>query len=266
MMRILLAAMLIASRASAQQAASDPRAVQPERPTVATHAYTVAPGYVEIEAGVQGDRLDRGSRAYQAPIVTKLGLGSHAQLNVTTPFVFPSAGQRASAADVAIGIKWRLLDESRLLGAFALLPSVKFATGSITRGSGTGTTDVGVTVISSRHVGVVAMDLNATYTRLGAGAVTPAADDALWTASFGFPVHRQWSAVAELFGAPTIDGSDRRSTVALLVGPTFLVSPALNLDAGVIAPLRGDLPNAIYAGVVWNLGRLPLPIRRSAAR
>lgn len=266
MMRILLAAMLIASRASAQQAASDPRAVQPERPTVATHAYTVAPGYVEIEAGVQGDRLDRGSRAYQAPIVTKLGLGSHAQLNVTTPFVFPSAGQRASAADVAIGIKWRLLDESRLLGAFALLPSVKFATGSITRGSGTGTTDVGVTVISSRHVGVVAMDLNAVYTRVGAGAVTRAADDALWTASFGFPVHRQWSAVAELFGAPTIDGSDRRSTVALLVGPTFLVSPALNLDAGVIAPLRGDLPNAIYAGMVWNLGRLPLPISRSAAR
>ena len=76
-MRILLVVILFASRASAQQAASDPRAVQPERPTVATHAYTVAPGYVEIEAGAQGDRLSRGSRAYQAPIVTKLGLGSH---------------------------------------------------------------------------------------------------------------------------------------------------------------------------------------------
>ena len=79
-------------------------------------------------------------------------------------------------------------------------------------------------------------------------------------------MHRQWSGVAELFGAPTIDGSARRSTVALLVGPTFLVSPALNLDAGVIAPLKGDLANAIFAGLVWNLGRLPLRVSVSVAR
>jgi hypothetical protein len=265
-MRVLFAIMFFATRASAQEAASDPRAVQPERPTVATHAYTVAPGYVEIEAGAQGDRLGRGSRAYQAPIVTKFGIGSHVQLNLTTPFVFASAGQRASAGDVALGLKWRLLDGSRLLGAFAVLPSVKFATGSAARGSGTGTTDIGVTAISSRHIGVVAVDLNATYTRLGAGTSTPAADDALWTASFGFPLHRRLGAVAELFGAPTIDGSARRSTAALLIGPTFLVRPALNVDAGVIAPLRGDVPHAIYAGVVWNLGRLRLPVSRSIVR
>jgi hypothetical protein len=265
-MRIVFTAILLASPAVAQQATPDPRAVQPERPTVATHAYTVAPGYLEIEAGAQGDRLTRGSRAYQAPIVSKLGLGSHVQLNVTTPFAFASAGQRASAGDMALGLKWRLLDDSRLLGAFALLPSVKFATGSPARGSGTGTTDVGITAISSHRIGVVAMDLNATYTRIGAGATVPASDDALWTASFGFPVHRQWGGVAELFGAPTIDGSARRSTVALLVGPTFLVQPALNVDAGVITPLRGDVPNAIYAGVVWNLGRLPLPVSHSPMR
>jgi hypothetical protein len=248
-MRTLLVAVLFAARASAQ-AAPDPRAVQPERPTVATHAYTVAPGYVEVEAGAQGDRLAHGSRRYQAPIVTKIGLGSRTQLNVTTPFAFPSAGQPAGAGDMALGVKWRLLDDSRLLGAFALLPSVKVATGSPARGSGTGTTDVGITAISSRRIGVVAMDLNATYTHIGAAAAAPASDDALWTASFGFPLHRQWGGVAELFGAPTIDGSARRSTVALLIGPTFLVRPALNLDAGV----------------VWNLGRLPLPSSRAGAR
>jgi len=265
MIRPLLVAMLLAGRASAQTA-PNPRLVQPERPTVATHAYTVAPGYVEVEAGAQGDRLARGSRSYQAPIVTKIGLGSRTQLNVTTPFVLSSPGQRASAGDLAFGIKWRLFDDSRLLGAFALLPSVKLATGSPSRGSGTGTTDVGVTAISSRRIGVVAMDLNATYTRIGAGSDVRASDDALWTASFGFPLYRRLGAVAELFGAPTIDGSDRASTIALLVGPTFLVRPALNLDAGVIAPLRGEIPNAIYAGVVWNLGRLSLPAGRARAR
>src|ERR1051325_4189243 len=48
---IALAA-LLASVASAQDAA-DPRAVQPERPTVATHAGTVAPAFLEIETGIQ---------------------------------------------------------------------------------------------------------------------------------------------------------------------------------------------------------------------
>jgi hypothetical protein len=37
----------------------------------------------------------------------------------------------------------------------------------------------------------------------------------------------------------------------------LLIDRAFNVDAGVIAPMRGGLPNAIYAGFVWNLGRLP---------
>ena len=41
-------------RAVAQTAAGfNPHDAQPERPTVATHAYGVAPGYVELEAGLQ---------------------------------------------------------------------------------------------------------------------------------------------------------------------------------------------------------------------
>ncbi len=51
----------------------DPRAVQPERPTVATHAYTVAPGYVEIEAGVQEAR-PHGTSQFVAPVVVKIGI------------------------------------------------------------------------------------------------------------------------------------------------------------------------------------------------
>ncbi len=52
-------ARLAPAAASAQAPARDPHAVQPERPTVATHAYTVAPGWVEIEAGVELDRYRR---------------------------------------------------------------------------------------------------------------------------------------------------------------------------------------------------------------
>lgn len=243
----------------AQNSADSPRQVQPERPTVATHAHTVAPGFIEVEAGVQGDRYAAGRRAFAAPVVTKVGLATHLQLNVSTPALFAASdvGQRAGLGDVGIGLKWRLLDGHPVLGDFAILPAVKFATGSVDRGTGTGTRDLGVTLISSHVFRAVSMDLNAAYTRVGASDTTPAASAALWTASFGVPVSGRLGWVAELFGAPTIDGSSTPSTAALLTGPTFLLQPALNLDFGVIAPFRGDMPNALYAGLVWNLGKVP---------
>jgi hypothetical protein len=263
MLRRAAIGLAAAVRLGAQE--NDPRAVQPERPTVATHAHTVATGYVELEAGVQGDRAGRDSRAYGAPLVWKMGLGSHLQLNVTTPVVFSDPTRSSGAGDVSLGLKWRLLDQHALFGDFAVLPSVKFATGSATRGTGSGTTDVGILAISSHMFGPVAMDLNAGYTRVGRGIGTGATDAALWTASFGFPVAGSLGWVAEVFGAPTIDGTSTRSTVAVLTGPTFLVSTALNLDVGLITPVRGDMPNALYAGLVWNLGRFPF-VSRSAAR
>ncbi len=236
------------------QGQPQPRAVQPERPTVATHAHTVAPGYFEIETGVEGDRVSKSTRDWFAPSVLKLGLTSHTQLNVGSTAYKSGAGQSSGIGDVTVGLKWRLVDDNPLLGDFALLPAIKFANGSPANGTGSGTRDLGLTAISSYAIGVVAIDLNATYTRVGATSATAATDAALWTASFGFPIAGQLSWVAEFFGMPTIDGTGARSTGAFLTGPTWLVSPALNLDAGLITPFRGELPNALYAGIVWNMG------------
>lgn len=254
----LLLLSLVAAPLRAQAPVQDPRAVQPERPTVATHAHTVAPGYLEIETGIEGDRFAPGERSYFAPVVVKVGLGSHLQLNLaSTAFARATPiGQGSGAGDLSLGVKWRLLDDDRLLGDFAILPAVKLPTGSVDRGTGTGSTDVGVTLISSYELGPVAMDLNAAVTRVGRTDASGATNTALWTASFGAPVIGRLSWVAELFGNPTIDGSGTPSSVELLTGPTYLVSPALNLDAGVITPLRGDRPNALYVGLVWNAGRL----------
>ncbi|MEP6991957.1 MAG: transporter [bacterium] len=247
-------AFLMCAGASLAAQDTDPRAVQPERPTVATHAHTVAPGYFELEAGIEGDRAAAGRRAYAAPLLLKLGLASHLQLNVGAPAFIRSAEQMGGVGDMTIGLKWRLLDDNAVLGDFALLPAIKVPSGSASSGTGTGTMDLGVTAISSYEFGPVAMDLNAGYTRVGAANGIAATRTALWTASFGSAIAGRLSWVAEVFGAPTVDGSGAPSTVEFLTGPTYLVSAALNLDLGVITPLRGDVPNALYVGVVWNMG------------
>ena len=62
----------------------DPHAVQPERPTVATHAHTVAAGWIEIEDGIERDRFADASRGLIASMVTKVGITARAQLNLAS--------------------------------------------------------------------------------------------------------------------------------------------------------------------------------------
>jgi hypothetical protein len=250
----VLVAVCGAARAAAQ-APSDPHAAQPERPTVATHAGTVAPGWAELEAGVERDRYGDRVHGGSLPILLKLGLAPRVQLSLQGYGVWAPGGAGSGTGDFSAGIKWRLTEDSPLVGDFAVLPSIKFPTGSPARGTGTGTTDVGLLVISSRTIHGVSIDLNAGYTRRsGNGRVAPR-NGAVWTASFGGSARGRAGWCAEVFGFPGIGAVAGDSVVALLGGPTFAVRPSIVLDAGVIAPLAGLQPRAIYAGVTWNIGR-----------
>jgi hypothetical protein len=76
--RLAFAALTIVAGTTRAQEASDPHAVQPERPTVATDAGTVAPGWLEIETGLERDRFGPSLTTGSTPTVFKLGLADHA--------------------------------------------------------------------------------------------------------------------------------------------------------------------------------------------
>ncbi len=248
-------------------ATPDPRAVQPERPTVATHAYTVAPGYVEIEAGVQ-DARPNGLTQLVAPLVVKVGLTSRLQLELQGGYVrtgvAPSA-TLAGVADLAIAVKQRVLDAAPLVQDLALQGSIKFPSGG--RDLTTGTTDVAVLVISSRVIGSAEVDLNAGYThRSGDGSSVPI-NATLLTASLDSPLRGPIGGVAELFSYPATSGPAGAATmIGFLVGPTWQIAPSLVLDAGAIVNVRNMGGNAAYAGVTVNVGRLPALLRHANAR
>jgi hypothetical protein len=234
---------------------TNPRQVQPERPTVATHAGTVAPGYLEIEAGVERDQFTHSTSALAVPIVLKFGIASQAQLSVNTPFASSDAG--SGVGDWSVGIKWRLLDDAPILGDFAILPQVKAPTGSLARGTGTNTTDASFLFISSHDFDGVAMDLNAGITRRGGDGTNAPKTATLWTASFGGPIEDNVGWVAEVFGYPGTGGAaGQKGIAALLAGPTVQPAEWLALDIGVILPLTGPQPHSVYLGGVYNVGRL----------
>ncbi|MGH7620548.1 MAG: transporter [Gemmatimonadaceae bacterium] len=230
-------------------------AVQPERPTVATHAGTVARGWFEIETGIERDQLD-GATSLLTPTLLKFGIGSHQQLSIAGS-VPESDSSAFGIGDLAVGIKWRLLDDAPIVGAFAILPAIKFPTGSANQGRGTGTTDGSLLLISSHQLGAVAMDLNVGYTRRSGNGSEAPVNATLWTASFGGPIVSWLGWTAELYGYPRTTGPAGQSSIAaILAGPTFLIREWLAADAGVIVPVTGPQPHALYAGGVWNVGKL----------
>jgi len=235
--------------------ARDPNSVQPERPTVATHAGTVTRGWVELEEGGEWDRAPDGKRSFFAPTNLKIGLSSRSQLNVLVNLI-TDPGPRTSLAvgDVTFGIKYRLVDDAPIVGDFAILPAIKLPWAS-TIIAGTGTTDFSLLLVSSHQLGPVAMDLNLGQTWRGGDGTSAPKMASLWTASFGFPIDGPLGAVAELFGFPRTTGAaGAKGTTALLIGPTYLARKWLALDSGIIVPIAGGQAHAIYAGFVWNLG------------
>lgn len=250
----LVLAAALATRLGAQ-AAEDPRAVQPERPSVATHAGTVAPGYLEIEAGIEHDRFSPALSSSLAPVVFKFGATSHVQIGAFTSVMHNPSG--TSIGDVAVGAKVRVLDDAPILGDFALLPAVKFPTGATDKGAGTGTTDGSLLLISSHDFGAVALDVNAGVTRRGGDGTVAPKTATVWAASFGGSFTERVGWVWEFYGYPGTSGPGGSAPItAILAGPTFHVRNSLALDIGGIFPMSGPQPHALYVGGVQNVGRI----------
>lgn len=230
-----------------------PRTVQPERPSVATHAGTVAPGYAELETGFERDRNSDGTTVGSVPTVLKIGLTRRTQLSLLLP-LFGGVDMRSGLGDVAVGVKWRIIEDDPWLQDIAVLPEVKFASGGV---RGTGTTDAGVILINSRTIGPVGVDLNVGVTRRsGDGSRAPRAAT-FWAAAAGIPVRGALGWALETFGYPGTAGpAGTGPVVAVLTGPTLVVWPELELDVGVILPVTGAGSHGLYAGFVTNLGRL----------
>ena len=236
------------------QEASDPRAVQPERPTVATHAWTVAPGFLELETGGEWDANRDHTHAFSTPSELKIGLAPHTQVAVQTSPIRPP-GQSVGVGDVAVVLKHRWAERLPVIGGFAVLTGLKLPTGDASHG--TTTTDVSLLLISSHRWGDASLDVNVGVThRSGDGTRAPQWAS-VWTVSGAVPISGSLGWTAEIFGYPETRGpAGASATAAILTGPTMDLGSRAVLDCGGIIHLRGSQPDALYAGLVWNLGHL----------
>jgi hypothetical protein len=224
-----------------------PRSANPERPTVATHAYTVAPGYAELEQGARVFGMNGLGEGTAWDVNLKLGVRRGVQLGLFGP-AYVRTGTGSGVGDVGLSLKVSRAVSPKV--AIAVVPVMTVPTGDAGRGLGAGRA-LGslVGVVSANLPGGFHLDANAGPVGLGAGGPQ-------WFTSIGLshggvgPV----GLAAELFDF-TAGGAGPRQR-GLLAAIMVTVVDWVVVDAGGVRRLVDGTPDQVFVGVTTNLGRI----------
>lgn len=212
---------------------------------MATHAYTVAPGYAELEQGARAFGVEGVREATAWDFNLKIGVRRGVQLGVFGPaYLRTSAG--VGVGDLGVAIKFARAVSSRT--AIAVVPAVSFPTGDARRGLGAGRA-------LASAIGVVSGDLpEAFHFDLNAGPVGIGAGTPQWLTSVGLSRGGRVGAVTELFDF-TKSGAGPRQRGFLAAAVVQLAEWAV-LDAGGALGLSRETPDQLFIGLTTNLGRI----------
>jgi hypothetical protein len=240
---------------SAAAWADEAPAVTPYRPSVSTPASLSAPGWLEVEAGVQSSRADEPRRRDTLPYTLKLAFTPDWGIRIGGDAVVRELAADGSSmrggGDTTIVLKRRFaVDETSAFGAelSAKLPTAR-------QGLGSGRTDVGLNgIYSDDFAGSWHVDLNASATHLGGAEAGTSAWQKGGAAALSRTLSDKWSTVGELSGTQR-SGADRTSQA--LVAASYSPSRTVTFDAGVSKGLSTASGGwSVFTGVTLLAARL----------
>ena len=221
-----------------------PRAANPERPTFATHAYAVAPGYAELEQGLRVESGAGDATAWDYNL--KIGVVRQVQFAFFgAGFIHTSAG--GGVGDVGVALKLSASVSPR--ATLALASSVYFPTGDAGARRGAGRTQGGVLAVASVDASRrLHVDVNLGPVALAAGASQPR-----WFHSVGAGVALgRYGLTTELYGFTA--GAGESAEWGALGAVTVRPAEWIVVDAGGSVGLWRETPHLLFVGVTTNLG------------
>lgn len=235
------------------RAQDDPPAVVPYRPSVATPAQLPAPGWPELEAGVEWQKGGDSARSFSSPVTFKLAWSDRWGIVLGTDV---QDWQRAydgtttrSGGDTALTLKYKLpVNDEVALGA-QVGPQLQTARPPI----GSGGTEWIFTGIASVDHANFHVDVNLGGAHLGDVDAGQGAWQGRWAIAASHPLGErvgltgEWSGVAQRGTTPQAQ---------FLAALNYNVSRALVLDVAIAAGLTRATPDwQIMAGLTVQLGR-----------
>jgi hypothetical protein len=250
--RSVAAAALLGAAVGA--AAQEAPTATPYRPSVSTPAALSAPGWLEIEAGLDRDNGPAGARRDSLPYTFKFAFSPDWGIRVGGEALVTQrddrGGRISGAGDLGVVIKRRFAIDDQ--SAFGLEGGVSLPTGR--RGISAGKPDTTVNGIYSADIGQWHTDINLAFTRVGAIGEGEGRTQALWAASLSHPLDERWGLVGELSGTHRHNADH---TTQALVAASYNVSSALVLDFGTARSMRsGPAQWSVFGGFTWLAARL----------
>ncbi len=253
LLRLSLASVALSFGVAAH--AEDAPTVTPYRPSVSTPAALSAPGWLEIEAGVQRSRADDPVRRENLPYTVKLAFSPDWGVRIGGDAMVHQIGADGSAqrggGDTGIVLKRRfaLSDAS----AFGLELGAKLPTAA--SGLGSGHTDVGLNgIFSSDFADNWHTDINRLATHLGGmeGGASPWQHG--WAAALSRNLSERLGVVGELSG--THQTANPRTAQALLA-TSYALTRSVTLDIGVSKGLNAASSGwSVFSGLTFLAARL----------
>ena len=249
------AMLLLAASTQTALGAEDEPSTTPYRPSVSTPAALSAPGWLEIEAGLQHDHGAAGSRRDSVPTTFKLAFSPDWGIRIGQEAWVrqgDDSGHVSGIGDTSVVLKRRFeIDEKQ---AFGLEAGVTAPTGRRGIGSSSGKPDYGLNAIYSADLGDWHTDLNLVTTRLGRADPGASRGQLLWAASLSRALNDRWGVVGEFSGTHQ---SGTESTRQFLVAASCNVGKSLTLDAGAARSLRSGAPVwSAFTGFTWLAAKL----------
>jgi len=226
--------------------AQSPHAANPERPSVATHAYTVAPGYMELEQGVRAQGFGNFRDQTSWEFNLKIGVARPVQLGLFGTG-YNRTGEGNGVGDVGVALKLRR--DLSSTHTVALVPAVTLPSGDQSLGLGAGRVLGSLLAVWSFELGgLLRTDLNAGPVGIGAGR-----PQVLGTASFSRALGR-WGVAAEVYGYTS--GGAGPGQGGLLGAVTLRPAVWLVVDGGGVVGVGALARDQLFLGMTTNLGRI----------
>ena len=237
---------IVAAAGVARARAQSPREANPERPTFATHAYAVAPGYAELEQGLAARGIGSLREQTSWDVNLKVGVERHVQASLFGP-LYQRTERGRGVGDLGLAVKLRA--DLSAGAAAAVVASVTAPTGSAARGLGAGRALGGL-------VGVLSVDLPVQFhVDVNAGPQGIGAGDPQWFTSLsGSRWFGSWGLTAEAFRFSS--GGAGPQLACVLAAVTLRPAKWVVVDAGGVARATPGTPRQLFIGVTSNVGRL----------
>lgn len=231
----------------------------PSRPTVTSATETTQCGVAELEYGLE--RQWPGSGTHRDDLAGGLRFGILPNLDFhwsSAAFlhVMDSDGDRTGFGDTWLGVKYRVLNQTRLRPSLSFFYQAKVPSASVVEGLGSGRVDHSFSFLASKELHRIHFDFNVIQLLAGKETGSGFDHDTGFALSSAFPLNKRLGLVTEGYGYTSLNASVP-SFAAVMGALTYAVTPRFVLDAGVDFGATHDAPHKrVWVGVTYAMANL----------